>query len=976
MLRVWLFGVLRLEVDGVRAATPSSQRARLLLAMLAVERRPHSRQAVAARLWPGVLDESARGSLRTALTQLRAALGPDAGRFLQATREHVALTGPAEVWTDVGEFVRLLDEGRVQAALALWSAELLTGLEDAWVDERRDELRQRLGDALGSAAGEAEACGDLETAVRLTRRQVETDPLAEEPQRELIRRLASAGDRAAALVAYAKLSQRLREQLAMVPSPATRELAEAVRAGAPVVGGGDATSAASNGGAAAVPATSADGAAAGPALIGPALPRPLQLWAPSDVVGQETGLARLHERLEHVSDAARSAGTRPRATLAVRVRLRFNLPAVAASFIGREAELDALDDAFGRADRAVITQSITGLGGVGKSQLAARYVQQRVESYDVVAWIRAEDGGVADLAQFAAKIGVPVEGLAPSELAQIALDWLNDSDLRWLLVLDNIASPEQLEQCCPRGGRGRVLVTSRDRALRQFGPVLTVDVFDEDTAAAYLIERAGRPGDRRTAQRLAVALGCLPLALSHAAAYCQSGTSFADYLALLSDLPARELFDSHPELSYAQTVASTWKTSIRTASTDAPLAADVLAIAAHLGPDAIPTSLWRGLIDAGKAIERKRLADALNALARFSLATVDDDTVSVHRLLQKTIRDDAVARNDQTAVLRALVIVRHAFPNDVSLPSQWPLCEQLLPHALALANALQQPGDRGPHLIDVLTRACRYLYYAEPGQRYLATARVAVAHAERILGGEHPGTLTVRNDLATAYHWAGRTDQAIAIFEALLADHERILGADHPATLTIRNGLAYTYRKDARSGDAIAILEALMAERERILGGAHRDTLATCNNLARAYSDAGRVVEAIAILEPLLADHEQIFGTEHRDTLLTRHNLALAYLSGGRVGDAIAILEPLVTDIRRILGPDHPYTLSSGHNLALAYLDDTRVSDAIAILEPLLAERERIQGSEHPDTLTTRGHLAMACRAAAPADDAARPTAT
>ncbi|MGI9099643.1 MAG: hypothetical protein ACR2H2_14330 [Solirubrobacteraceae bacterium] len=93
--------------------------------------------------------------------------------------------------------------------------------------------------------------------------------------------------------------------------------------------------------------------------------------------------------------------------------MRFNLPAVAASFTGREEELDALDDALGVADRVVITQAITGLGGIGKSQLAARYVQQRVDGYDVVAWIRAEDGGIADLAQLAAKLGENVDGLSP-----------------------------------------------------------------------------------------------------------------------------------------------------------------------------------------------------------------------------------------------------------------------------------------------------------------------------------------------------------------------------------------------------------------------------------------------------------------------------------------------------------------------------------------------------------------------------------
>jgi DNA-binding SARP family transcriptional activator len=118
-----------------------------------------------------------------------------------------------------------------EEALELWRGELLTGLEDDWLDERRQELSQRLSDALGRAADDADARGDLRTALSLTRRQVALDSLAEEPQRELIRRLARAGDRTAALAAYDKLSYRLREQLETAPSAATRELADAVRLG-------------------------------------------------------------------------------------------------------------------------------------------------------------------------------------------------------------------------------------------------------------------------------------------------------------------------------------------------------------------------------------------------------------------------------------------------------------------------------------------------------------------------------------------------------------------------------------------------------------------------------------------------------------------------------------------------------------------------------------------------------------------------
>jgi DNA-binding SARP family transcriptional activator len=141
----------------------------------------------------------------------------------------VTLAGPDEVWVDVGEFERLLQNGEVQAALALSSDELLTGLEDEWVYARRDELRQRLCEALALAANEAEVGGDFQSALLWTRRQVAFDPLAEEPQRELIRRLTYVGDRTAALIAYDKYAKLLREKLGTLPSPTTRELAAMVR---------------------------------------------------------------------------------------------------------------------------------------------------------------------------------------------------------------------------------------------------------------------------------------------------------------------------------------------------------------------------------------------------------------------------------------------------------------------------------------------------------------------------------------------------------------------------------------------------------------------------------------------------------------------------------------------------------------------------------------------------------------------------
>jgi hypothetical protein len=126
MLRVRLAGALQIEADGHEIVPPRSRRARSLLAYLAAHPGPHSRGHLAARFWPDVLDDSARASLRAALTELRQALGPHAASLV-ATRDTVALE---DVWVDIRD--------------ELPTATLLTDLDDDWVLELRSAHEHRV----------------------------------------------------------------------------------------------------------------------------------------------------------------------------------------------------------------------------------------------------------------------------------------------------------------------------------------------------------------------------------------------------------------------------------------------------------------------------------------------------------------------------------------------------------------------------------------------------------------------------------------------------------------------------------------------------------------------------------------------------------------------------------------------------------------------------------------------------------------
>jgi len=231
IVSVSVLGELALEVNGRPSSGIVSRRARSLLGWLAVHPGLHPRGRVAGVFWPDVLEKSARSSLRTTLATLKRELGEPASGIVTASRERVGIEPGPQVAIDLSAFEELVAGGELERAVELCRGDLLADLDDDWVNEPRERHRQRLLGVLGELAERAERSGDLEAALERTRAQVTLDPLSESAQRELVRRLAAAGDRSSALAAYEEYSERLRRELGMAPSAASRQLVEQVRRG-------------------------------------------------------------------------------------------------------------------------------------------------------------------------------------------------------------------------------------------------------------------------------------------------------------------------------------------------------------------------------------------------------------------------------------------------------------------------------------------------------------------------------------------------------------------------------------------------------------------------------------------------------------------------------------------------------------------------------------------------------------------------
>jgi tetratricopeptide (TPR) repeat protein len=665
------------------------------------------------------------------------------------------------------------------------------------------------------------------------------------------------------------------------------------------------------------------------------------------------------------------------------------VPALASAFQDRAGLRQQVQEARSRAEQVVLTQVLSGGGGVGKTQLAASYGHAALDDgTDLVVWAEASATATVIDAFARAAVRVQAAGLSGNDAetdARAFLDWAATTSRTWLVILDDITDPAALADWWPasRAGVGWVLATTRrrDAVLSGAGRTLiTVDTFTRDQSLAYLTQRltdAGQPMllDEQ-ADELVNELGDLPLALSHAAAYLlDQQINCASYLhryrtglGQLDDLmPASADTDG-----YGRTVATTLLLALHAADASTPvgLATPAIRLAALLDPAGHPAAVWatEPVTDymataARHPVTAEQTRDTLVLLHRYALADFDGQggprAVRVHALTARAARETIPADSIPAITHAAASALRDIWPeSDHAAPA---LAESLR------ANASQVTRHGGdilwqPAAHSILFRAGTSLLNAGLHSQAIAYWNRTAAKLAQMAGPKHPDTLIARANLASSYWLAGQNAEAIKIQEQVAAVFLRRLGHKHPVTLAARGNLASSYRQAGRIAEAITIDEQVAAQSQRLLGPRHPSTLINQSNLAGSYWLAGRKAEAIKIQEQVAADREQVLGPEHPDTLTARANLANFYQGVGRIADAITIEEQVAADRERLLGPNHPDTPSIRGNLANSYRLAGRIAEAIKIHEQVAGDFQRLLGAEHPRTLDALAHLASCYR--------------
>jgi tetratricopeptide (TPR) repeat protein len=670
----------------------------------------------------------------------------------------------------------------------------------------------------------------------------------------------------------------------------------------------------------------------------------------------------------------------------------FEVPPRNPHFIGRGALLQALREQLGETKVGAVVQAgtLSGLGGVGKSQLVVEYAHRYASDYDLVWWIPAEEPATISgrLAQLGRRLGL-AELPSLEEQVGMVFDTLGQRD-RWLLIYDNAQQPADLNGRRPPAGGGQVLVTSRNPAWGGIGATVRVNVLARKEAVAFLQLRTGA-SDQAALERLAAALGDLPLALEQAAAYLEeTGTTAREYLELLHEHEPQLLALGRP-VNSEQTIATTWTVSLERLKTEAPAAEDLLCLCAFLAPDDVPHAL---LVDYAERLperlarvvgDRLGFRQVLGALHRYSLVTVTTDALSVHRLVQAVVRHALPPEQATKWAAAALRLVWLGFPGFLAKDvGAWPIGARLLPHALAATDQAEKLGAEttgtGSYLREITPKLLLDVggYLRHRGE--YAKARKVHEHVlavqEARLGKWSSETAVCLNQLALDLYSLGDLngarrllERAVTIyggdpddFAAPVLNNPAVaryrVDPDDRAKTPVLNNLAVVLEEQGDWAGARRLHERVLAIREARLSADHPDIAQSLNNLASVLASQGDMDGARRLFERALAIWETRGGANHPETARSLSNLATVLRDQGDL-DRARLLEERALSIRKVrLGEDHPDTAWSLQNLARIRHGQGDLDGARRFHERALAIREARLGPDHPDTAWSQRDLA------------------
>jgi tetratricopeptide (TPR) repeat protein len=666
--------------------------------------------------------------------------------------------------------------------------------------------------------------------------------------------------------------------------------------------------------------------------------------------------------------------------------------------------------------------TISGAGGVGKTQLVLRYIEEHGDLYDLILWIdaRSEATIQSSFSRYCAalKIGVQPEsashGRNQDEIEVFALQsWLRtrtQSNDDWLFILDNADDLSiSFQKYVPMGEKGTVIITSRSNScadvLGHRSQRIEVDVMERSEATELLLQAANRTDtltsddSLNVADQIVVRLGLLPLAIDLAGAYIRHDSKRKPTEAMANYL---EVFDQRRDTLFKMSEFSRASTYDKTVWTVWDTSFDAVA-AQEDGDSTIKLMIFLTMFDNTKIQEHLfelaclGLQDVRTKL-RSQVRSLPDWFLRIIQMNSHTLAWDSFVYEQAIRRLRGFNLLRsdEASTDSVTMHPlvQWRTSQKregdqwwhwyitlMVGIAYRLNSQKKTVRFRRSLVVHLpsVSKLSQTLKAFDVGERLFAYHELGkiwereqrLQEAEQCFAAaveEEPGSsnankrllLSIRLLLARVYGKRGQVQREALLMEDVVYQYTSLFGDDDPEALKARGRLAHAYVYRAQFQKALPLCEEVHQQMTAKLGSQSEETLWASRFLARVLGELGRLSEAEILQREALAVATQIqtIGPDSPFVLFTTSDLATTLQQQDRLEEALELALKALNGLVKSYGNDNLLAQRCRENMAKIYAKQGNLDTALLLAEEVVEIASRYFGKFH-DTVAMY-HLTLA----------------
>ncbi|EKJ75860.1 hypothetical protein NXS19_008327 [Fusarium pseudograminearum] len=626
-------------------------------------------------------------------------------------------------------------------------------------------------------------------------------------------------------------------------------------------------------------------------------------------------------------------------------------------FLGREDELSTLRHKLESSTESPSVVSIHGLPGIGKTELAAQYCKRYKDKYDSYLWVTSDNkakiidalSGYTTMMQLS---GNSVEN-EPLKNVQILLTWLRSTDVKWLIIFDNLDDPSQLNEFWPSGGNGHVIITTRSHTTAECWSTETLQLapLSPTCCKELFYNISGKHKIKQHSKQMDTVMDeweGVPLALNHIGSYISSRClTIERFLKIYHDY-AYEIYRSkYGKRVYPHSIATAFSVSEVEGSNKF-----LLQSLCFLDPDRIPTDILLSDPNVGQASTKVtsayELYEAIASLSEGGLVTQTDEHITIHRFVQRVTLTGMSSEERISMFDHTLSLLYQKFPREIAgkpMWENWVQCNAYVPHVQFLCqryNELFKDSRKNVQLADLLSSCTWYL--VERG--LFSEAEPLILIAQAVCPDHEQASLTLATvlfNLAGVRFECNRIDEALELCKKVLTIREQMLQPNDPLLGNTLYSIGIVYMEAGDLEESLRLHLRAVEIHEYCQANSEHDGSPT----AMAYLDLGlcywrmkKLDLASSYIEKGLAIHDQTTGRSSLKYGQGLYYLAQVRESQGRFKDAKDAAEESL----RISQMETPNEFKTGlglHKVATFYHREGNLEKALDCLERALVILER-----------------------------------